>query len=175
MIIDFAVNNTSFTDGDIDFYTCAALAKYGYVDLSLQALQSLFEKDMSVSEQKLYDIAMQSCVMIPSFSGFDYDKNKMTVSFCPHDASSDDEGIFKSFISFDGAYGYVEQGIDYIEILLQSGEVKVRKFNCSHRPYKAMYAGRMWYCDIDRNTVTLDSNLAVTKSKKLTMLIDLTK
>ena len=173
--IDFAVNNTQFSDGDIDFYTCASLARYGYTDVSLNTLETLLEKDMPVSEQKLYDIAMQCCVMIPAFSGFDYDKNKMTVSFCPHDASSDSEGVFKSFISFDGAYGYVEQGIDYIEILLRSGEVKVRKFICSHRPYKAMYAGRIWYCDIERNTVTLDSNLAVTKSKKLTMLIDITK
>ena len=80
-------------------------------------------------------------------------------------------------VSFDGAYGRVELGADYIELILYSGEVKVRTFLSPHRPYRVMYAGRYRICDIDAssNTVTLDSTLSVTKTKKLTVLIDLTK
>ncbi|MBQ8758627.1 MAG: hypothetical protein IJZ20_02945, partial [Clostridia bacterium] len=87
----------------------------------------------------------------------------------------DDDKNFRGFISFDDAYGFVEQGIDYIEIQLVLGEIKVKSFICSHKPYKAMYAGRIWNCDIDGNVVILDSNMTVSKIKKLTMLIDITK
>ena len=99
----------------------------------------------------------------------------MVLSFKPEDTLSDEDKTFTGFISFDEAYGFVEQGIDYIEIKLLTGEIKVKKFICSHKPFRVMYAGRYHNCEIEGNTVVLESNMTVTKNKKLTVLIDITK
>lgn len=159
----------------VDFFVCAALESCGFREKCEKAAEAIHTKKIASAEYELLENAVQCGALIPVFSGFDYDKNSMTISFAPDDSLCDADKTFRGFISFDSAYGYVEQGIDYIEIILLSGEIKVKKFICSHKPYKAMYGGRMWNCDIDGNTVTLDSNLSVTKEKKLTLLIDITK
>lgn len=157
-----------------DFYTYSGLVECGYLGSAEELLESYLNKEYT-DENKLYSAAAESFVMLCAHSGFEYDKNTMSVRFCPDERFCNSDKVFKSFISFDGAYGYVEQGFDYIEIVLISGEIKVKKFTCSHRPYKAMYGGRIWSCDIKGNTVTMDSNLVVSKNKKLTLLIDITK
>ncbi len=174
-LIKKAAENVDVSFKGNDFFTCACLEKYGYTQVSEKVFEKILCADVDCKNHQLYDMASLCSLMIPAFSGFDYDKNTMTVSFKPDDKLCDSDGTFRGFISFDGAFGFVEQGLDYIEILLLSGEIKVRKFVCSHKPYKAMYGGRIWPCDIEGNTVTLDNNLVVTKNKKLTMLIDVTK
>ncbi len=160
---------------DNDFYTYACLVSYGYMGSAGDVLENIVKKEYAEINKKSYDAAVQSMVMINAHSGFDYDKNSMSVRFCPDERFCDSDKVFKSFISFDGAYGYVEQGLDYIELVLLSGEIKVKRFSCSHKPYKAMYGGRIWNCEIEGNTVTMDSNLIVNKNKRLTLLIDITK
>ncbi len=123
----------------------------------------------------LYAAAMQMCALLAAFSGFAYDKNSMTLTVAPEESLLDADGLFREFVSFDGAYGYVEQGEDYIELTVLSGEVKVRQVVTSHTPYRVMYGGRFRMCDIDGKTVILDGNYTVTKEKKLTILIDTTK
>ena len=163
-------------DADMDFFACAELAVLKRSALCLQFSQAA-AKARQCNKPALFYAATQVCALLPAFCGFDYDKNTMTLTLSPVESHVDDEGTFRAFVSFDGAYGHAEQGADYIELKLLAGEVKIRRFICSHRPYKVLYGGRLWPCDIDpaTNTVTLDNNLTVTKDKKLTLLIDLTK
>lgn len=170
-----AVDAVDVLSPSVDFFVCAALEAFGCREKCEKAIDAIHTKRIASAEHELYETAVQCGLLIPAFSGFDYDKNSMTISFRPDDDLCDEDKTFRGFISFDGAYGYVEQGIDYIEIILLSGEIKVKRFICSHKPYKVMYGGRLWSCDIDGNTVTLDSNLAVSREKKLTLLIDITK
>ena len=158
-----------------DFFACAALAELKQLPLCEKA-SLVFSEHVFSCKKELYACAMQVCALIPAFSGFDYDKNAALLTFSPEETLMR-EDVFTGFVSFDGAYGRVELGADYIELILYSGEVKVRTFLSPHRPYRVMYAGRYRICDIDAssNTVTLDSTLSVTKTKKLTVLIDLTK
>ena len=163
------------TAGELpDFFACAELARLGREEDCVRLAGRLEEYTFS-DKMELYAAAMQAAVLIPAFSGFDYDKNTCSVTFAPRLSQADGEGVFRGFISFDGGFGRVEQGADYIELILYAGEVKIRRFTCAHRAYKAMYGGRMWLCDTDGGTVTLDSTLAVTKNKKLTVLIDTSK
>ena len=59
---------------------------------------------------------------------------------------------------------------DYLEIILYAGDVRIRKLYSKRRPYKVLYAGRTWPCDIVGNDVNLGTNLLVNKNKKLTVL-----
>lgn len=173
--VEAAIKALDVNSEDADFFTCASLIEYGYSDMAEALMDSVVSRKIANYESELCEKASQCCVLIPAYSGFDYDKNSMTVSFKPDDSLCDEDKTFRGFISFDEAYGFVEQGIDYIEVQLITGEIKVKKFICSHKPYKAMYNGRIWNCDIDGNVVSLDNNMVLTKNKKLTMLIDITK
>lgn len=156
-----------------DFFACAMLAELKKKELC-EKLSLAFAKHSFSCKKDLYASAVQVCALIPAFSGFDYDKNAALIAFSPEESLMKD-GVFAGFVSFDGAYGRVELGADYIELILYSGEVKVKKAISPHRTYRVMFAGRYRDCDIDNRNVTLDSTLSVTKEKKLTLLIDLTK
>ncbi len=174
-IVELAAEKLNESSEYADFFTCASLVIHGYPQKAERVMDFLVTRKIAHYEGELCEKATQCGVLLSAYSGFDYDRNSMTISFNIQDYLSDDDKTFKGFISFGEAYGFVEQGIDYIEIQLLSGEIKVKKFICSHKPYKAMYAGRIWQSDIEGNTVTLDSNMIVSKNKKLTMLIDITK
>ena len=174
-VIEKAVCGLDVASPYSDFFTCASLIMLGYLDKAELVMDSFVTRKIAHYEGELCEKATQCSVLIPAYSGFDYDINSMSLSFIPNDSLCDEQKVFKGMISFHDAYGFVEQGIDYIEVKLISGEIKVKDFTCSHKPYKAMYAGRMWNCDIEGNTVTLDNNMSVTKNKKLTILIDITK
>ena len=174
-VLDRAVSGLDVSSEYSDFFTCASLIKLGYMDKAEKIMENLLARKIANYEGELCEKATQCGVLIPAFSGFDYDKNSMTLSFKPEDRLCNEDKIFTGFISFDEAYGFVEQGIDYIELKLVSGEIKVKNFICSHKPFKVMYAGRYHNCDIEGNTVVLESNMVVTKNKKLTVLIDITK
>ena len=165
--------NNAVNHGDksikADFFSCAAV-------LTCKAnsvFNSIFDSAVSrvfSDKKELYLNAIHSCALVTAISGFDYDKNTMAVTFSPNETAVDSEGMFKSFISFDGAYGIVEQGPDYLEIILYAGDVRIRKLYSKRRPYKVLYAGRIWPCDIVGNDVNLGTNLLVNKNKKLTVL-----
>ena len=157
-----------------DFFACAMLAELKECTLC-ETLARAFASFEFSCKKDLYASAMAVCALIPAFSGFDYDKNNGVLAFSPEESLMRSDGVFVGFVSFDGAYGRVELGIDYIELILYAGEVKVRKVFSPHRTYRVMFGGRYRLCDIDNRTVTLDNTLSVTKQKKLTLLIDLKK
>ena len=177
-LLERAAENTAIAaercGDEPDFFACAELVLLKRPDLCEKAAETL-RRHLFSCKRDLYDAAMQAGALVPAFSGFDYDKNACALSFSPEESLLDGDGVFKGFVSFDGGFGRVEQGPDYIELIVYAGEVKVRRFTSPHRPYKVLYGGRLWPCDIEGNTVTLDSNLSVTKSKKLTVLIDASK
>ncbi len=152
-----------------DFLTSAALEKLKYTEKALEVAQNVLKK------AKTQEDLCAGAVILSACSGFEYDKNTLVLNISPNEEYLLDENTFSGFISFDEAYGYVEQGIDYIDIIIESGSVKIRKIKCPHRPYKVLYGGRLWPCSIEGNVITLDSNLSVSKTKKLTLLVDTTK
>lgn len=170
-----AADAVNSADGKTDFFTCAALILYGHYGKAQEIIDELISKKIAGYEGELYEKATQCAVLFTAYTGFDYDKNSMTISFKMVDELSDEYKTFRGFISFDEAYGFVEQGVDYIEILLLSGEIKVKNFISPHKPYTALYGGRTWSSEIIGNTVIMDNNMIVSKKKKLTLFIDLTK
>ncbi len=109
------------------------------------------------------------------YSGFCYDATVNHIGFAPlsNECPLDFGGTFRCpFFTPDG-YGYVEEGIDYIEINMIKGSLFIRSFGVPRVPRLVQYGGRNWKFENKENVALLDSELEVTQSKKLTILIDI--
>ena len=113
-IMKIAAEQLDIASDNADFFTCASLVVLGYKDKAELVMDSLLTRKIAQYEGELCDKASQCGVLIPAYSGFDYDNNSMILSFKPEDRLSDNDKTFKGFVSFCDAYGFVEQGIDYI-------------------------------------------------------------
>lgn len=120
--------------------------------------------DISDGFSKLYEI-----------SGFEYRAEEKHISFSPDSDSCplEDGETFRCFFCTPTCYGYVEEGIDYIEINLLNGSLTVRSFGVPRIPRLAQYGGRNWRFENRNLTCVLDSDLEITPHKKLTILIDI--
>lgn len=108
-------------------------------------------------------------------SGFEYNALTKHIGFnpksdiCPLDLGD----TFRCFFCTPTCYGYVEEGIDYIEINLLHGSLLVRSFGVPRFPRLVQYGGRNWKFENKNLTSVLDSDLEVTPQKKLTILTDI--
>jgi len=149
-------------------YPAAENMLYGRnADEALQLISSL--TDLVGNE------SMESYALLGAMSGFEYDAYKKHIGFSPlSDHCPLDFGdTFRCFFSVCGGYGYVEEGIDYIEVNMVSGKLDIRSFGVPRTPRIVQYGGRNWRFSDTGLCATLDTNLEVTPDKKLTILIDI--
>lgn len=108
-------------------------------------------------------------------SGFEYDATKKHIGFYPDSDSCplDIGNTFRCFFCTPTSFGYVEEGIDYIEVNLLHGSLTLRSFAVPRLPRLVQYGGRNWRFENKNMTVLLDSDLEVTPHKKLTIFIDI--
>ena len=108
-------------------------------------------------------------------SGFEYDAEKMHIGFAPKSdiCPLDDGGTFRCFFCTPKSYGYVEEGIDYIEINLLHGSLDIKSFGVPRTPRLVQYGGRNWRFENKNLVAILDSTLEITPTKKLTIFIDI--
>lgn len=113
---------------------------------------------------KIYDI-----------SGFEYRADTKHIGFNPQSGICplDTGNTFRSFFCTPQGYGYVEEGIDYIEINLLKGALSIRSFGVPRTPRLVQYGGRNWKFENKNLVAVLDSDLEVTPHKKLTIFIDI--
>ena len=110
---------------------------------------------------------------INEISGFEYNAVKKHIGFNPKSSLCPlDEGTFRCFFCTPYGYGYVEEGIDYIEINLLKGSFSIRSFGVPRTPRLVQYGGRNWKFENKSLSAVLDSDLEVTPQKKLTVFID---
>ncbi len=112
---------------------------------------------------------------INEISGFEYDAVNKYIGFSPKSDSCplDLGDTFRCFFCTPTCYGYVEEGIDYIEINLLHGSLTIRSFGVPRIPRLVQYGGRNWRFENKNLVAVLDSDLEVTPNKKLTILIDI--
>ncbi len=109
--------------------------------------------------------------LINAINGFEYDAKTAQICFDPIMEFAND-GTFKGFFCVDTGFGYVERGIDYIEINMVRGSVNVKSFKVPKLSRMVLYGGRHWKFTAEKNTAVLDSTLKITPDKKLTVIID---
>ena len=129
----------------------------------------------SLSDKQASSSFTQGFKQIAGITGFSYKANTKQLSFSPDSDSCplDDGGTFRCFFCTHTCYGYVEEGIDYIEIKLLHGKLLVRSFGVPRTPRLVQYGGRNWRFEDTGLCALLDSVLEVTPQKKLTILIDI--
>ena len=112
---------------------------------------------------------------LSELSGFTYSAVDRHIGFNPSSDSCplDVGGTFRCFFCTPKGFGYVEEGIDYIEINLLSGKLDIRSFSVPRTPRLVQYGGRNWRFENRNLVVHLDSDLEVTPHKKLTIFIDI--
>ena len=122
-----------------------------------------------------YTRSLSSYALLCAISGFEYDAYKKHIGFSPLSDHCPLEfgGTFKCFFCVETGYGYVEEGIDYIEINMLYGSVDIRSFAVPRTPRMVQYGGRNWRFTDKGLCAELDTNLVVTPDKKLTILIDI--
>ena len=122
-----------------------------------------------------YTRSLSSYALLCAISGFEYDAYKKHIGFSPLSDHCPLEfgGTFKCFFCVEDGYGYVEEGIDYIEINMLYGSVDIRSFAVPRTPRMVQYGGRNWRFTDKGLCAQLDTNLVVTPDKKLTILIDI--
>ncbi len=116
---------------------------------------------------------IEAYFLLNACSGFVYNRKDSHVNVNPIDDFTED-GVFKCFFCVETGLGYIERGVDYIEINMVYGTIDVRKISVPKRGRMVLYGQRKWRFDsLDNNsTVVLDSVLAVSSDKKLTVIID---
>ncbi len=124
--------------------------------------------------QTSMDIA-EGYAKINEISRFEYNAVSKHIGFSPDsDACPLDFGnTFRCFFCTPTCYGYVEEGIDYIEINLLHGVLTVRSFGVPRTPRLVQYGGRNWKFTNENLVAVLDSDLEITPQKKLTIFIDI--
>ena len=92
-----------------------------------------FSMDISYGFAKLYE-----------YQGFGYSAKDSSISFNPLSdiCPLDDGGTFKCFFCTPQGFGYVEEGIDYIEINLLSGKLGIRSFGVPRTPRLVQYVSQ---------------------------------
>lgn len=110
-------------------------------------------------------------------SGFEYNAVSKHIGFYPKSdfCPLEDGSTFRCFFCTPQGYGYVEEGIDYIEINLLKGKMNIRSFGVPRTPRLVQYGGRNWRFENKNLVAVLDSDLEVTPQKKLTVFIDIKK
>ncbi len=108
-------------------------------------------------------------------SGFEYDAYAGKLCVCPKENYFDDSYEFKSFYCVLGGYGYIQAGVDSIEILPVTGKMSLRSIKVPRKPRMVLYGGRKWRFTEKDGEVVLDNVLEITQDKKLCIIVDAAK
>lgn len=108
---------------------------------------------------------------ITKISGFEYNGFENTVFVNP-DMKNAKDGVFRCVFFAGETFGYIERGVDYIEINVKSGVLNVRNVFVPKTPRMVLYGGRKWKFEAKGLCTCLDSTLKITPDKKLTVIID---
>ncbi len=183
-LIDIEETTSRISQADIasfsEFYPVASIIMltHGYEEKGLGLLCAENENEnpfsVNVSENTLIT-ALTGYGLLNAVCGFKYDCNKKHISFSPASDHCPLEwgGTYKCFFCVDGAYGYVEEGIDYIEVNIIYGKLTLRSFGVPRTPRLVQYGGRNWRFSDTGLCAYLDTELEVYPGKKLTVLIDI--
>ncbi len=113
--------------------------------------------------------------LLCSVTGFSFDMSEKKVRVLPDMRYIDKTGTFKCFFALGGCFGYVEEGVDYVEFNLASGKLPIRSIATPARPLMVLYGGRKWKFEDTGCCAKLDCDLTLTPDKKLTVIIDVKK
>ena len=109
---------------------------------------------------------MSSYNLLAAFSGQIIDVYNKAYKFCP-DMTFSEKNVYRGFVCFDGFMGYVERGIDYIQINCVKGRMFVKSIEVPDIPLKVKCAGIEIDFKSNGNTAVLDYECEVNEKRDL--------
>lgn len=173
--ISHAVGLLRLEDSSLGFTEASLMLEYGRVNDGLTLIQKICRQEFTVPEKSPFAYDLSSYCLLSSLSGFKYNAYEKHIEFSPlSDYCPTEYGdTFKCFFCVENGYGYVEEGIDYIEINMLYGRLDIKSFSVPRTPRIVQYCGRNRRFTCSELCVKLDTNLEVSSDKKLTILIDI--
>lgn len=120
----------------------------------------------SFGEKNSCALAMSSYALLASACGMQIDKYNKYFRFCP-DMSFSEKNVFRSFVCFEGFIGFVERGIDYIQLKCSKGSTLIRRIEVPDIPLKVKCGGIEIGFQKDGNCAILDNDCEISPKKDL--------
>ena len=116
-----------------------------------------------------YARSMASYSLLGALCGQVIDQYNKYYKFCPN-MDFAEKGVFRCMVCFDNFLGYVERGIDYIQLKCLKGDIKIRKIEVPDIPLKVKCANLEIGFDADGNTAILDNDCEVNPSRDMLII-----
>ena len=116
-----------------------------------------------------YARSMASYSLLGALCGQVIDQYNKYYKFCPN-MDFAEKGVFRCMVCFDNFLGYVERGIDYIQLKCLKGGIKIRKIEVPDIPLKVKCANLEKGFDADGNTAILDNDCEVNPSRDMLII-----
>lgn len=116
-----------------------------------------------------YARSMASYSLLGALSGQVIDAYNKYYKFCP-DMRFAEKGVYRCMVCFDSFLGYVERGIDYIQLKCLKGGIKIRKFEVPDVPLKVKCANLEIGFEAEGNIAVLDNDCEITPSRDMLII-----
>ncbi len=116
-----------------------------------------------------YARSMASYSLLGALCGQTIDAYNKYYKFCPN-MNFAERGVFRCMVCFDSFLGYVERGIDYIQLKCIKGSIKIRKIEVPDVPLKVKCRNLEIGFYADGNTAILDNDCEVNPSRDMLVI-----
>jgi len=116
-----------------------------------------------------YARSMASYTLLGALCGQTIDRYNKYYKFCP-DMDFAEKGVFRCMVCFEGFLGYVERGVDYIQLKCLKGSIKVRKIEVPDVPLKVKCNNLEIGHIAEGNTAILDNDCEVNPERDLLVI-----
>lgn len=117
-----------------------------------------------------YARSMASYTLLGAICGLSIDAYNKAYRICP-DMRFAENGVFRCFLCFDSFMGYVERGIDYIQIKCVKGKIYLRSIEAPSTPLKVKCAEIEIGFTANGNRAILDNDCEIAPGRDLLVII----
>lgn len=97
------------------------------------------------------------------------DAYNKSYKFCPN-MNFAQRGVFRGVVCFDNFFGFIERGIDYIQLKCIKGSIKIRQIEVPDIPLKVKCGGFEIGFSKDRNKAILDNDCEVNSTRDMLVI-----
>ena len=108
-------------------------------------------------------------LLLGAFCGQKIDAYNKSYKFCP-DMNFAKKGVFRCMVCFDNFFGFVERGIDYIQLKCIKGSIKIREIEVPDIPLKVKCGGFEIGFSKEGNKAILDNDCEVNSSRDMLVI-----
>lgn len=117
-----------------------------------------------------YARSMASYALLGAICGQTIDVYNKSYRFCP-DMRFSENGVFRCFVCFESFLGFVERGVDYIQLKCLKGGILVRRFETPTEPLLVKAGGHEIGFEREGNIAVFDHDTEIDPTRDLLVVI----